>query len=223
MEITGAFNRRIAVILWLFYCMGSFVLAQDANSPADRRVTDPKSVKSEANTTAWPIAIDDLFYSRRVTSAAWSPNERQIAFSTNFTGRMNLWLVNSDGGWPLQLTVSDDRQLGAVWSPDGKWIVYQQDYGGSEYWDSVRRPQPGRQPAVNLTNTPDVFRDEPQFSPDGKAIAFGYKPKTSQRPTSHCSTGARIRSRILRTSPARIICGNWTVGHGTVSTLSPPA
>ncbi len=181
MEITGAFNRRIAVILWLFYCMGSFVLAQNANSPADRRVTDPKSVKSEANTTAWPIAIEDLFYSRRVTSAAWSPNERQIAFSTNFTGRMNLWLVNSDGGWPLQLTVSDDRQLGAVWSPDGKWIVYQQDYGGSEYWDLFAVPSQGGSP-VNLTNTPDVSETSPQFSPDGKAIAFGYKPKTS--PTS---------------------------------------
>ena len=181
MEITGAFNRRIAVILWLFYCMGSFVLAQNTNSPADRRVTDPKSVKSEANTTAWPIAIEDLFYSRRVTSAAWSPNERQIAFSTNFTGRMNLWLVNSDGGWPLQLTVSDDRQLGAVWSPDGKWIVYQQDYGGSEYWDLFAVPSQGGSP-VNLTNTPDVSETSPQFSPDGKAIAFGYKPKTS--PTS---------------------------------------
>ncbi len=181
MEITGAFNRRIAVILWLFYCMGSFVLAQNANSPADRRVTDPKSVKSEANTTAWPIAIEDLFYSRRVTSAAWSPNERQIAFSTNFTGRMNLWLVNSDGGWPLQLTVSDDRQLGAVWSPDGKWIVYQQDYGGSEYWDLFAVPSQGGSP-VNLTNTPDVSETSPQFSPDGKAIAFVYKPKTS--PTS---------------------------------------
>ena len=181
MEITGAFNRRIAVILWLFYCMGSFVLAQNANSPADRRVTDPKSVKSEANTTAWPIAIEDLFYSRRVTSAAWSPNERQIAFSTNFTGRMNLWLVNSDGGWPLQLTVSDDRQLGAVWSPDGKWIVYQQDYGGSEYWDLFAVPSQGGSP-VNLTNTPDVSETSPQFSPDGKAIALGYKPKTS--PTS---------------------------------------
>ena len=181
MEITGAFNRRIAVILWLFYCMGSFVLAQNTNSPADRRVTDPKSVKSEANATAWPIAIEDLFYSRRVTSAAWSPNERQIAFSTNFTGRMNLWLVNSDGGWPLQLTVSDDRQLGAVWSPDGKWIVYQQDYGGSEYWDLFAVPSQGGSP-VNLTNTPGVSETSPQFSPDGKAIAFGYKPKTS--PTS---------------------------------------
>jgi len=181
MEITGAFNRRIAVILWLFYCMGSFVLAQNTNSPADRRVTDPKSVKSEANATAWPIAIEDLFYSRRVTSAAWSPNERQIAFSTNFTGRMNLWLVNSDGGWPLQLTVSDDRQLGAIWSPDGKWIVYQQDYGGSEYWDLFAVPSQGGSP-VNLTNTPGVSETSPQFSPDGKAIAFGYKPKTS--PTS---------------------------------------
>ncbi len=181
MRITKSFGRWITVIVWLLGCTVAFALAENANSPADRHATDPKSVKSEVNATAWPIAIEDLFYSRRVTSAAWSPNGRQIVFSTNFTGRMNLWLVSSDGGWPLQITVSDDRQLGAVWSPDGKWIVYQQDYGGSEYWDLFAVPSQGGTP-VNLTNTPDVSETSPQFSPDGKTIAFGYKPKTS--PTS---------------------------------------
>ena len=54
---------------------------------------------------------------------------------------MNLWKVSANGGWPLQLTVSDDRQFGAVWSPDGKGIVYEQDFGGSEYYDlfAIRR------------------------------------------------------------------------------------
>ena len=148
------------------------------DSPNDRQPTDPKSISSPANPSAHPVPIDDLFYSRRVTSPAWSPDGKEIVFSTNFTGRMNLWKVSANGGWPLQLTVSDDRQFGAAWSSDGKGIVYGQDFGGSEYYDLFAIGDAGGVP-VNLTNTPEISEDGPLFSPDGKTIAFSYKPKTS--------------------------------------------
>jgi hypothetical protein len=38
------------------------------------------------------------------------------------------------------LTQSDDRQSGAAWSPDGKWIVLEQDYGGAEIFDLFAIP-----------------------------------------------------------------------------------
>ena len=149
-----------------------------AAGPADRQPTDPKSIASQSNPSAKPVPIDDLFFSRRVSSPAWSPNGKTIVFTTNLTGRNNLWLVNSDGGWPLQLTVSDDRQDGAAWSPDGKWIVYQQDFGGHEYYDIFAVASGGGAP-VNLTNTPEISETDPIFSPDGKSIALNYKPKTA--------------------------------------------
>src|SRR6516165_952615 len=93
---------------------------QAADSPKDRQGTDPKSVSSAANAAAKPVPIEDLFYSRRVSSPAWSPDGKRIVFTTNLTGRNNLWVVNSDGGWPVQLTVSDDRQDGSVWMPDAR-------------------------------------------------------------------------------------------------------
>lgn len=177
MNLRSALSRMMAIGL-LFSCAAAFGAAPTANSPNDRRATDPKSIKSDSNPSARPIAIDDLFYSRRVTSPAWSPDGKQVAFSTNLTGRVNLWKVSADGGWPLQLAVSDDRQFDAVWSPDGKWIVYDQDFGGSEYYDLFAVPSAGGAP-INLTNTPDISESGAQFSPDGKTLAFGYKPKTS--------------------------------------------
>ena len=94
-----------------------------STSPEDRSLTDPKSVSSESNTGAHPVPIDDLYYTRSASGAAWSPDGKDVVLTTDLSGRQNLWKVNSSGGWPLQLTQSDDRQYGAAWSPDGKWIV----------------------------------------------------------------------------------------------------
>jgi len=154
----------------------SLLLADD--SPNGRQATDPKSITSLPNPSARAVPIEDLFYSRRVSSPAWSPDGKQIVFTTNLTGRANLWKVNSAGGWPLQLTVSDDRQSGAVWSPDGTWIVYEQDSGGYEYYDLFAVPNAGGIP-INLTHTADISERSPQFAPDGTRVALTYKPKTS--------------------------------------------
>lgn len=173
-------SKAAHVLALLVFSAGAFAAraADTPNSPNARAATDPKSVASPASQLARPVPIADLFYSRRVASPAWSPDGKTVAFSTTLTGRLNLWKVQADGGWPLQLAVSDDRQVGAVWSPDGKWVVYYQDFGGSEYWDLFAVASDGGSP-INLTNTPDISESNPQFSPDGKWIAFDYKPKTS--------------------------------------------
>ena len=149
-----------------------------AAGPDDRQPTDPKSITSQSNSSAKPVPIDDLFFSRRVSSPSWSPNGQRVVFTTNLTGRNNLWLVPATGGWPIQLTVSDDRQYGETWSPDGKWIVYEQDFGGQEYYDLFAVSSSGGTP-TNLTNTPDVSESDAHFSPDGTRLACNYKPKTA--------------------------------------------
>jgi len=158
-----------------FICCALFAAV---NSPDERSITNPQSIESAANPAAGPIAIDDLFYARSTGGPAWSPDGKQIAFTTNLTGRLNLWKVSSQGGWPVQLSQSDDREFGAVWSPDGKWIVYQQDRGGGEIYDLDAIPADGGE-AVNLTNTPEISETGAQWSPDGSALLFSTKPKTS--------------------------------------------
>jgi dipeptidyl aminopeptidase/acylaminoacyl peptidase len=125
---------------------------------------------------ARPAPIDDLFYTRSVFGAAWSPDGEQIVFTADISGRFNLWKVRADGGWPIQLAQSDDRQYNATWSPDGKWIIYQQDKAGDELYDLYAIPSAGGQP-LNLTNTPDVREESPLWSPNGETLALTYKPK----------------------------------------------
>ena len=147
-----------------------------STGPDDRPLTDPKSVVSASNSGARPAPIDDLYYTRSVFGASWSPDGRQISFVSDIAGRSNLWKVSASGGWPVQLTQSDDRQYSPVWSPDGKWIVYEQDHGGDELWDLYAVPSDGGE-IINLTNTPAVREQDPVWSHDGRTIAFDYKAK----------------------------------------------
>jgi dipeptidyl aminopeptidase/acylaminoacyl peptidase len=151
-------------------------VSAQSSGPDDRRITDPLSIKSASNSDAHPLPIDDLYFTRSVAFAAWSPDGKEISFTTNLAGRSNLWKVDSAGGWPIQLVQSDERQFGGTWSPDGKWILFEQDFGGNELWDIFAVPSSGGA-AVNITNTPDIREQSPQWSPDGKTIAIEYKPK----------------------------------------------
>ena len=153
-------------------------LALPVTGPKDRVVTDPKSVVAPANPNARPIPVEDLFYTRSVFAPSWSPDGQRVAFITTFTGRPNIWIVPAGGGWPVQLVQSDNRQTTPIWSPDGKSIFYVSDFGGNEKWDIFMIPAEGGAPE-NLTNTPDISEDNESLSPDGRTVAFNYKPKTS--------------------------------------------
>lgn len=168
-------RQRIMSFSLLFPLLATICYAQ-SSGPDDRQITDPKSIESASNPAARPIPIDDLYFTRSVSNASWSPDGNEIVFTTDITGRSNLWKVSSRCGWPIQLAQSDERQYGETWSPDGKWIVFQQDTGGNELWDLFAIPSDGGN-VINLTNTPDIREESPRWSPDGKTIALNHKPK----------------------------------------------
>src|SRR6266446_2554046 len=154
------------------------LLSLAATSPDTREITDPRTIVSTEAVGAGAVPIDDLFYTRGTAGGAWSPDGKEIVFTSNFTGRFNLWKVNASGGWPIQLSQSDDRQGGAIWSPDGKWILYQSDRGGGEIYDLFAIPSGGGK-AVNLTNSDDISETSPRWSADGTQLAISHKKKTA--------------------------------------------
>lgn len=124
------------------------------------------------------LCLERLYRARMISGGLWSPDGRWVCFSSNISGRHNLWVVPSEGGWPLQLTVSDQRQFPGSWSPNGEWLVYVSDYNGDEQWDLFAISLVNGEER-NLTRTPEISEESPVFSPDGKWLAYMWKPKTA--------------------------------------------
>ena len=157
----------------------SIVVVEAQTLPVPKAITDPKQVTSKPNAEVErTLTIEKLYMTRQIGGTDWSPDGKTIVFVSNISGRNNLWLVPASGGWPTQLTVSDQRQSQPAWSPDGKWIAYQSDYDGDEQWDIFMvSPKTGQ--VVNLTNTRTVAELGPKWSPDSRYLAYMVKPKTS--------------------------------------------
>ena len=192
---------RSAALFAIVMVMSTLTPAQTL--PAAKAITDPKQITSKPNAQVEQnepsLSLERLYMTRAVGGSSWSPDGKRVVFVSNISGRNNLWLAPAEGGWPAQLTVSDQRQAQPAWSPDGKWIAFISDYDGDEQWDIfLVSPKDGT--VVNVTNTREIAEEHPRWSPDGRYLAYMVKPKTSStyeidvldtllRQTRHVTTG----------------------------------
>ncbi|QDU39088.1 translocation protein TolB [Maioricimonas rarisocia] len=103
------------------------------------------------------------------SGCAWSPDGSRIAFASDRTGSLELYVMNADGSELVQVTDFAGVDRTPTWSPDGKQLCFTRTIEGNN-WELFRINADGTDP-VNLTNHPAADAD-PAWSPDGSRIAF---------------------------------------------------
>jgi Tol biopolymer transport system component len=103
--------------------------------------------------------------------AIWSPTSDRIVFRSPRNGGPDLYLKAADGTGADQLLVDSDRDKWPDdWSPDGRYLMYEEIAadGKEDLW---LVPMDGDRKPIVWIQSP--FRESfPQFSPDGRWIAY---------------------------------------------------
>ncbi|MDQ0270420.1 S9 family peptidase [Cytobacillus purgationiresistens] len=100
-----------------------------------------------------------------------SPDESQVVFSTNLSGKYNLWAMNLPSQFPVQLTFKDQACQGLLYDKQGRFIVAGFDTDGDENTQFYALPLQGGtvKQIVNNKKTRNFF---PILSEDGTKLYY---------------------------------------------------
>ncbi|QYO66525.1 alpha/beta hydrolase family protein [Leptolyngbya sp. 7M] len=121
---------------------------------------------------AQPYTIQQYLSIKSAGGPTFSPDGKQLAYTTNTTGTSQVWLIDLPQGKPRQLTNYEDNVSFVRWLPDGSGLIFGKARGGDENTQFFYM-KPDGSGVRALTDDPRVRHNFGQISFDGKTIYYG--------------------------------------------------
>ena len=177
----GSERARVLTLgaaLAILAAIGSFLLSKRLTSKA---ADAPDVRQAQQLTTSSGLDM----------SPSFSPDGRSIAYSSDRSGRFEIYARPIQGNLPeTQLTTGGDQNVQPVWSPDGQSIAYHSVVKGGIWIVPAAGGQPRQVTKIG---------SQPAWSPDSAQIAYRSEDMFSLAPTDLISTG---KSAIFAVSAA---------------------
>ena len=112
---------------------------------------------------------------------SWSPNGYRIAYwGRRQAGQRDIWTVAASGGDPVPVTNDPYMDWNPVWSPDGRYLYFSSDRGGSmNLWRVRIDEKTGKTPASpEPVTTPSQWSGFVSFARDGLHMAYVQQTRT---------------------------------------------
>jgi len=149
------------------------------------RFTDPVK-RSLIPSQLWIVEVTTgakrLLTNGDAVQPSWSPGGNRIAYWALQPGggQRDLWTIPASGGQAVRVTNDEALDWNPVWSPDGKYLYFASDRGGSmNFWRVPLDQATGQvQGPPETVITPSVYSQHLSFSHDGKRLAYVQKSET---------------------------------------------
>jgi Tol biopolymer transport system component len=119
-------------------------------------------------TLVWSIILIALTVTVGSAEAAFSGRNGKLAFVSDRSGNLDIWVVTPSGGGERQLTTAPAVDRQPAWSPDGRRIAFVSNRDG-DFELYVMGANGSGQTRLTGDGADDI---EPAWSPSGREIAF---------------------------------------------------
>ena len=135
---------------------------------------------SETRSELWAVTVNTgetrRLYDGDAVLASWSPHNHRIAYTHRIgkPAQAEVWTIPVTGGTPTLVTSDRFTSWNPVWSPDGKYLYFASDRGGStNLWrvpinEKSGKPRGEPEPIT----TPAPYLAHPSLSADGTRIVY---------------------------------------------------
>jgi Tol biopolymer transport system component len=112
------------------------------------------------------------FSGEGISNLAWTPNGREIVFSSRYGGKSSLLRIPVEGGSPQWLTASGSGTQYPAFSQQGNRLAWARNTDNTDIFRVALKSEAEANPQLANLIASTAMEASPRYSPDGKRIVF---------------------------------------------------